>query len=438
MAAAEICGKKDENMKKQGLKIRAALFLVTAALASSPVLTSVAAATKKDVSSAKDKKSALEQEKKKTEEAIKSLQGLKSNTESYVKELDTKMNDLQSQVTKLENNISSKQKSIDETAVKLEEAQKTEKKQYASMKMRIKYMYEKGDSSYLNLLLEARSLSELLNRAEYVSKISEYDRKMLDQYVATKESIADSKKKLETEKAELQEMKTQTEAKQDSVQLLLNEKNKELQNVNAQIGEKSAQAKAYEDDIKAQEAKIVQMEAEIKKKEAEEAAKKAAEEAARKAAAAGKTNNSTAKGNTGSTTTISTGSSSLRWPCPASGRITSGFGKRKSPTAGASSNHKGIDISASTGSSIVAAAGGTVSIATYSYSAGNYVVVNHGNGLSTVYMHCSQLLVSAGDTVKAGQTIAKVGSTGYSTGSHLHFAVRKNGSYVNPSSYVSP
>ena len=411
-------------MKKQGLKIRAALFLVTAALASSPVLTSVAAATKKDVSSAKDKKSALEQEKKKTEEAIKSLQGLKSNTESYVKELDTKMNDLQSQVTKLENNISSKQKSIDETAVKLEEAQKTEKKQYASMKMRIKYMYEKGDSSYLNLLLEARSLSELLNRAEYVSKISEYDRKMLDQYVATKESIADSKKKLETEKAELQEMKTQTEAKQDSVQLLLNEKNKELQNVNAQI--------------KAQEAKIAQMEAEIKKKEAEEAAKKAAEEAARKAAAAGKTNNSTAKGNTGSTTTTSTGSSSLRWPCPASGRITSGFGKRKSPTAGASSNHKGIDISASTGSSIVAAAGGTVSIATYSYSAGNYVVVNHGNGLSTVYMHCSQLLVSAGDTVKAGQTIAKVGSTGYSTGSHLHFAVRKNGSYVNPSSYVSP
>ena len=116
----------------------------------------------------------------------------------------------------------------------------------------------------------------------------------------------------------------------------------------------------------------------------------------------------------------------------------SGYGKRKSPTAGASSNHKGIDISASTGSSIVAAAGGTVSIATYSYSAGNYVVVNHGNGLSTVYMHCSQLLVSAGDTVKAGQTIAKVGSTGYSTGSHLHFAVRKNGSYVNPSSYVSP
>ena len=381
---------------------------------------------------------ALEAEKKKTEQELKNLEGLKSDTTAYVKKLDSSLESIGNELSKLGDDIDAKEKQIDTTKQELSEAKETEKSQYESMKLRIKYMYEKGDSSYLNLLLEARSLSELLNRAEYVSKISEYDRKMLDQYVATKESIADSKKKLETEKAELQEMKTQTEAKQDSVQLLLNEKNKELQNVNAQIGEKSAQAKAYEDDIKAQEAKIAQMEAEIKKKEAEEAAKKAAEEAARKAAAAGKTNNSTAKGNTGSTTTTSTGSSSLRWPCPASGRITSGFGKRKSPTAGASSNHKGIDISASTGSSIVAAAGGTVSIATYSYSAGNYVVVNHGNGLSTVYMHCSQLLVSAGDTVKAGQTIAKVGSTGYSTGSHLHFAVRKNGSYVNPSSYVSP
>lgn len=143
------------------------------------------------------------------------------------------------------------------------------------------------------------------------------------------------------------------------------------------------------------------MEAEIKKKEAEEAAKKAAEEAARKAAAAGKTNNSTAKGNTGSTTTTSTGSSSLRWPCPASGRLTSGYGNRKSPTAARPRTIRALISALRTGSSIVAAAGGTVSIATYSYSAGNYVVVNHGNGLSTVYMHCSQLLVSAGDTGKS-------------------------------------
>ena len=414
-------------MRKSGRFLAAALSF--ALILATPLS---AQATKSGLSDAKSKKTALETEKKKTEQELKNLEGLKSDTTAYVKKLDSSLESIGNELSKLGDDIDAKEKQIDTTKQELSEAKETEKSQYESMKLRIKYMYEKGDSSYLNLLLEARSLSELLNRAEYVSKISEYDRKMLDQYVATKESIADSKKKLETEKAELQEMKAQTEAKQDSVQLLLNEKNKELQNVNAQIGEKSAQAKAYEDDIKAQEAKIVQMEAEIKKKEAEEAAKKAAEEAARKAAAAGKTNNSTAKGNTGSTTTTSTGSSSLRWPCPASGRITSGYGNRKSPTAGASSNHKGIDISASTGSSIVAAAGATVSIATYSYSAGNYVVINHGNGLSTVYMHCSQLLVSAGDTVKAGQTIAKVGSTGYSTGPHLHFALSVNNVFVNP------
>lgn len=86
----------------------------------------------------------------------------------------------------------------------------------------------------------------------------------------------------------------------------------------------------------------------------------------------------------------------------------------------------------------MAAADGEVVIATYSYSAGNYIMIDHGGGVSTVYMHCSQLLVSKGQTVKKGQTIARVGSTGYSTGSHLHFGIRSGGSYVNPSNYVSP
>ena len=418
MGAAGICGKKDENMKKQGLKVRAALFLVMAALASSPVLTSVAAATKKDVSSAKDKKSTLKQEKKKTEEAIKSLQGLKSNTESYVKELDTKMNDLQSQVTKLENNISSKQKSIDETAVKLEEAQKTEEKQYASMKMRIKYMYEKGDSSYLNLLLEARSLSELLNRAEYASQIATYDRKMLKEYQATREKINQKEQDLETEHSNLLALQESTEAKQASVKELMSSKQKELTSYNSQIGAAQSSIDQYNADIKAQENQMKAIEAEMKRKE---------EEARKKAEAQKKTYNVTNLGNI-----------SFKWPCPSSGRITSGFGGRKSPTKGASSNHQGIDISASTGASIVAAADGTVVIATYSYSAGNYIMIDHGGGVSTVYMHCSQLLASQGQKVKKGQTIARVGSTGYSTGSHLHFGVRSGGSYVNPSKYVSP
>ena len=222
-------------MKKQGLKIRAALFLVTAALASSPVLTSVAAATKKDVSSAKDKKSALEQEKKKTEEAIKSLQGLKSNTESYGKELDTKMNDLQSQGTKLENNISSKQKSIDETAVKREEAQKTEKKQYASRKMRIKYMYEHGSATMLEMLFSAENMSDFLNKADFIENLSDYDRQALTQLQDIHQEIADQKEDLENQQASMQSLSEQLKSKQTELQAKAVATSTDLDTVNAKL-----------------------------------------------------------------------------------------------------------------------------------------------------------------------------------------------------------
>ena len=126
------------------------------------------------------------------------------------------------------------------------------------------------------------------------------------------------------------------------------------------------------------------------------------------------------------------------WPCPGYTRISSYFGPRPQPTAGASTNHKGVDLAAPYGSAILASAAGVVTTSTYSSSAGNYIVIAHGNGTSTVYMHCSALLVSVGETVEQGEKIAKVGSTGYSTGNHLHFGVIKNGTYVNPLNYVSP
>lgn len=393
---------------------RTVLAILLASLAAAPAY----GASKKDVDSAKGKISSIEEEKKKTEQAIKELETLKADTETYVRKLDSQLETLNVEVNRLEGNIRDKEKTIEETAVKLDEAGKVEKKQYEAMKKRIKYMYEKGDSSYLDILLQSKSMSGLLNRAEYISKISEYDRNMLDQYAAVKDGIADDKAQLEKEKAELVVLQEQTTSKKNSVETLVNEKSAELKKVNSQIGTKTAQVEAYEKDIKAQEDKIKQIEAEIKRQE---------EEARKKAEAAGQKYN-----------TVSIGNIKFIWPCPSSSRITSGFGGRESPTEGASSNHQGIDIGAPTGSNIVAAADGTVTISTYSYSAGNYIMLNHGGGVSTVYMHCSQLLVSAGDTVKQGQVIAKVGSTGYSTGPHLHFGVRLNGSYVNPAKYVSP
>ena len=387
-----------------------------------------AQATKSGLSDAKSKKTALEAEKKKTDQELKNLEGLKSDTTAYVKKLDSSLESIGNELSKLNDDIDAKEKQIDTTKQELSEAKETEKSQYESMKLRIKYMYEKGDSTYVDILMEAGSLSELLSKAEYITKISSYDRQKLDEYAATKEKIAEKEKVLEGEHAELLTLQDETEAKQASVEKLLAAKQTELQNYETKIASAEGQISEYAKSIEAQENQIKSIEAEIKRKEEE--ARKKAEEEKKKAAAANKAAQ-TYK-------TVSLGDISFTWPCPASGRITSGFGSRKSPTKGASSNHQGIDISAPTGTSIVAAAAGEVVIATYSSSAGNYVMISHGGGVYTVYMHASSLLVSQGQSVKKGQTIAKVGSTGYSTGSHLHFGVRVNGSYVNPTKYVSP
>jgi len=375
-------------------------------------------ATKQEVEDAKQNISSLEAEKKKVEDALKNLEGLKHDAAAYVKQLDAELLALDQEMEQLGTRIEGKEAEIAVTQQNLEAAKVVEAGQYDSMKLRIKYMYERGNTSMIDMLLQSSDVVQLMNRAEYIRKISEYDKQMMDEYVETKETIASHEVTLQQEHDQLLELQEQTEAKQQSVQTLLTQKNTELRNFEARINEAEGQISEYTRDIQAQENQIKKLEAEIKRKEEE--ARKAAE-------AAGNQYN-----------TVSLGNINFIWPCPASSRITSGFGGRSSPTEGASSNHQGIDIGAPTGTPIVAAASGTVVIATYSYSAGNYVMINHGGGVYTVYMHCSQLLVSQGQQVSQGSTIAKVGSTGYSTGAHLHFGIRSGGQYLNPRQYVSP
>ena len=373
-------------------------------------------ATKQDVEAAKKKVSSIEEEKKKVQATIKNLEGLKNDAAAYVKELDGSLTKLEGELDQLSAQIGTKEQEISDTGVALDQAKATENKQYADMKLRIKYMYEQGNTSYIDMLFQSADMVQLMNRAEYINKISDYDRKKMDEYEETRQTIADEEQKLKTDREALLTMQEQTKAKQGQVD-------------------------QYNADLSAQENKIKQIEAEIRRKEEEErkkaeAARKAEEEARKKAEAAGKKVSATDKA--ASYNVASLGNISFKWPCPSSSRISSGFGGRTSPTKGASSNHQGIDIPASTGAAITAAASGTVVVSTYSYSAGNYIMISHGGGVYTVYMHCSQLLASEGQTVKQGQTIAKVGSTGYSTGSHLHFGIRSGGRYVNPQSYVSP
>ncbi len=393
-------------------------FLACVLAMSLAVPGTAAAVTNQDVKNAKDAAASIEDEKKKVEQTLAGLESLKADTAAYVRELDASLEKLGNEISDLQIQITAKEGEIAIAKEDLEAARQTEKEQYEAMKLRIQYMYEKGDTNYIDMLIEAKSFSEMLNKAEYINQISQYDRNQLDAYVKIKNQIADKEAALEQERQVLLGMEGEAQAKHDSVETLLLSKQKELQNYENKIASAQNQISEYEKDLAAQEAKIKQIEEEIRRQE---------EEARKKAEAEGQKYKTT-----------SLGDINFIWPCPSSSRITSEFGGRSSPTEGASTNHKGIDIGASTGSSIVAAASGTVTISTYSASAGNYVMISHGGGVSTVYMHCSSLLVNVGDKVNAGDVIAKVGSTGYSTGPHLHFEIRSGGTYVNPRQHVSP
>lgn len=420
---------------KNRLKIITAIML-TLIFCMQPVC-NVQATEESNLSEAQQEKKTLENDLQKAKELIDSLKGSKEDIQSEVEKLDKQLNEISGKVKELESRLSKKRQEIVDTESALNKAKEQEKKQYRNMKKRIQFMYENGQTSYVEMLLSADSFTDFLNAVEYITQISQYDRKMLKEYQNMQVTIADTQKTLETDYASLQSLQAKVQEEKQAVAALESAKKGELNDVADDLTDAQTVAKAYEAEIQAQNEVIAQIQAAQKRAAEQQAAQQqaqAAEENQGATDAAGE-NQNTAQNTTPSGNGQSTGS--MMWPCPSSKRVTSDYGPRTSPTNGASSNHKGIDIGAAYGADIVAADGGTVLVATYSSSGGNYVIIDHGGGLCTVYMHASSLTVSAGQTVSKGQVIAKVGSTGISTGNHLHFGVTLNGVYVSPWGYVS-
>ena len=414
---------------KNRLKIITAIML-TLIFCMQPVC-NVQATEESNLSEAQQEKKTLENDLQKAKE------GSKEDIQSEVEKLDKQLNEISGKVKEFESRLSKKRQEIADTESALNKAKEQEKKQYRNMKKRIQFMYENGQTSYVEMLLSADSFTDFLNAVEYITQISQYDRKMLKEYQNMQVTIADTQKTLETDYASLQSLQAKVQEEKQAVAALESAKKGELNDVADDLTDAQTVAKAYEAEIQAQNEVIAQIQAAQKRAAEQQAAQQqaqAAEENQGATDAAGE-NQNTAQNTTPSGNGQSTGS--MMWPCPSSKRVTSDYGPRTSPTNGASSNHKGIDIGAAYGADIVAADGGTVLVATYSSSGGNYVIIDHGGGLCTVYMHASSLTVSAGQTVSKGQVIAKVGSTGISTGNHLHFGVTLNGVYVSPWGYVS-
>ena len=309
--------------------------------------------------------------------------------------------------------IAEKQKELDEA--ELHETQLQE--QY---KARLRSMEETGTVSYWSILFKASSFSDLLDRVDMIHEIAKSDQLMMKKLSEATEAVQQSREELEQEQQQMQTARDELAAQEAQLEMQRAEADALL----LQIAEECEKMTAEYQGYLAQEDALSKQVAKAEKDYYQALAK---EEAAR-LAELNKQNNYVP---------ANKDSSGFLYPLPARVAITDSYGYRTHPVTGKKTTwHNGVDLAAGAGTAIYATKSGTVTTALRSDIWGNYVVINHGDGFSSLYAHMQGLIVKAGDYVKQGQTIGYVGSTGLSTGPHLHFTIYYNGADVNPMSYI--
>ena len=341
----------------------------------------------------------------------KELETQRTNLKNYVAQLDSNLEQIERNIAELKAKISVKEEEIAVAEEQLEKALEKEENQRTSMINRIRMVYETGDPQMTEMLLKSSSFGDFLNKADYVERVISYDQQMWQDYKTVREYVELCKQELELEREILDEAKAGVEEEQRNLEALIEQKNRDILEYESDISNKEQAIKEYEEEIKAQEEEISTLEAQI----AEEKKKILA--------------------NSGVVLTYDGGT--FKFPLASYTRVSDDYGMRIHPILGIQQLHNGVDFAAPKGTAIYAAYDGVVVAATYSGTMGNYVMIDHGDGLYTIYMHASQLYVEKDDIVVRGETIAAVGSTGRSTGNHLHFSVRLNGAYTSPWNYIS-
>ncbi len=336
--------------------------------------------------------------KKKNEikEKIDDAKEKKATAQVNKKAIDKEVSELQGDIDTLNSQIRVSNDLIAKKTAEYNEAKAKSEEQSKAYQGRVKIMVEKGAATYLEVLLNSKSLTDFLNRLEVMKQVADYDSKLLDN--------------LKTIEGEIEEIKVALEEENKT----LNSSKQKLASQKQTLDAKQAESDSY----------LKELEKDIKKYEKEYAAAEAEEAAARQSAAGLASANTKYVGG------------QFGWPSDSSWTITSHYGGRFHPTLKVYKTHTGMDIGAAYGTNVLAANDGKVIVARWNNAYGNYVVIDHGGGYTTLYAHNSKLNVSVGQSVKRGQTIAKVGSTGFSTGPHLHFEVMINGATVNPLPYV--
>jgi len=332
----------------------------------------------------------------KQENAELSKQIKKTNQEKYkyqkeIDALDETLNQADREIAGVERDIFDIEKQIVKNKENLESAILELGEVDKLFKKRIRAMYKNGNVGYLDVLLSIKDSSDFLGNVEAIQKITENDKKLIEKVELKKKNIEDEKAKLEAQEILLANAKQDVEVKRSNLLVASRNKEERLKQIVADKNELQKMINANNAEAKA-------LEQEIRNKQL----------------------------------SMAYAGGSMVWPLPGNYRISSPYGYRIHPILKTKQFHSGVDIPAKTGTKILAANDGVVIFSGVKSSYGNFVVIDHGGKMTTAYAHCSRRLVSQGQKVKKGQAIALVGTTGRSTGPHLHFEVRKDGKTTNP------
>lgn len=341
---------------------------------------------------------------------------------------------INSQITIYGMLIADKQDELDEAKIHLEQLREQNKE-------RIRAMEEEGSLSYWSVLFKANSFSDLLDRLNMIQEIAEADKRRLDELNAAAEAVETAQLALEAEKAtleakkeELNGLQAELEVKRLAADEVLVQLHKQGEALDVLMAEAEARDEELQKEIAQAEKAKTQEEQRLQEEERrrQEEERKRREEEEKKQQAA---NGGQSSGNTSSTNAAP---SSAYWMVPCTYvYLSSPFGYRIHPIHGTYGFHSGVDLASPGGTPIKATRAGTVTKATYDSASGYYVTINHGDGFSSSYLHMTHYIVSVGDRVSQGQVIGYVGSTGWSTGNHLHFSIYYNGTAQNPAAYMN-
>ncbi len=390
--------------KAQKIVIRVICVILALLMAGSVllyVLPSAGAVTKAEIEKKEEELKAIRQQLKETQSQINSLEYDQAQALAKKTVLDNQMELTQKIIDNLNEQILEYGNLIEEKEAEVGERQAEENEQWERYKVRIRAMEENGTISYYAIIFGARDFADMLSRIDMIGSIMDYDENLYEKLVAAREATEAAKADLEQTKVELEDKRVEQKDAQQDLERQIEEAGQLIQQIESDID----QAQEFYDQVSEDEDRV--------KDEVEELQKEYDRQ---------------------HTKVVGTGR--FIWPVD-SNVVTSGFGSRNTGIAGASTNHKGVDLKAGYGANIYAADSGTVLVSALSSSYGNYITISHGNGYTTLYGHMSKRLVKAGDTVKQGQVIGYAGATGIANGPHLHFEIWENGNRVNPLKYFS-